>query len=42
MATTSDEKLWANSGDMHLMEPPDIVGSGPEQIDTLRKRNVIR
>src|SRR5579862_9820390 len=32
MATTADDKLWANSGDSHLVEPPDLFDSLPEDI----------
>ena len=29
---SAGEKIWANSGDSHLMEPPDLFKSLPEDI----------
>ena len=31
MSDPGEKKLWANSGDSHLMEPPDLFASLPER-----------
>jgi predicted TIM-barrel fold metal-dependent hydrolase len=36
----SGEKLWANSGDSHLTEPPDLFDGLPEDIKDLMPRSV--
>src|ERR1700722_2881806 len=32
MTAVAEEKLWANSGDSHLVEPPDLFDSLPEDL----------
>src|ERR1700727_621050 len=32
MSDLGEKKLWANSGDSHLMEPPDLFASLPDDI----------
>ena len=32
MGDLGEKKLWANSGDSHLMEPPDLFDSLPEDV----------
>jgi predicted TIM-barrel fold metal-dependent hydrolase len=36
----SDEKMWANSGDSHLVEPPDLFQSLPDDIKERMPRSV--
>jgi predicted TIM-barrel fold metal-dependent hydrolase len=36
----SDEKIWANSGDSHLVEPPDLFDSLPQDLRDLMPRSV--
>jgi predicted TIM-barrel fold metal-dependent hydrolase len=38
--TTTSEKLWANSGDSHLVEPPDLFDSLPDDIKERMPRSV--
>ena len=40
MADTFEKKIWANSGDSHLMEPPDLFDSLPEDIRDRMPRSV--
>ena len=40
MASTMEKKLWANSGDSHLMEPPDLFDSLPEDVRERMPRSV--
>ena len=40
MGDLVDKKLWANSGDSHLMEPPDLFASLPEDIRERLPRSV--
>jgi predicted TIM-barrel fold metal-dependent hydrolase len=36
----SDDKIWANSGDSHLNEPPDLFDSLPEDLRDLMPKSV--
>lgn len=40
MTYTAERKLWANSGDSHLMEPPNLFDSLPEDIKDRMPRSV--
>jgi predicted TIM-barrel fold metal-dependent hydrolase len=40
MSATGEEKLWANSGDSHLIEPPDLFDSLPEDVRERMPRSV--
>ena len=40
MADKSEEKLWANSGDSHLVEPPDLFDSLPDDVRERMPRSV--
>ena len=40
MSDLGEKKLWANSGDSHLMEPPDLFASLPEDIKERLPRSV--
>ena len=40
MATTTEIKLWANSGDSHITEPPDLFASLPDDIKERMPRSV--
>ncbi len=40
MADLEEKKLWANSGDSHLMEPPDLFVSLPDDIKERLPRSV--
>src|SRR5271157_1203648 len=40
MGDLTDTKLWANSGDSHLMEPPDLFASLPDDIRERLPRSV--
>ena len=40
MGDLAEKKLWANSGDSHLMEPPDLFASLPDDIRERLPRSV--
>ena len=40
MGDLGEKKLWANSGDSHLMEPPDLFDSLPEDVRERLPRSV--
>ena len=40
MSDLGEKKLWANSGDSHLMEPPDLFASLPDDIRERLPRSV--
>lgn len=40
MSDLMEKKLWANSGDSHLMEPPDLFASLPEDVRDRLPRSV--
>ena len=40
MGDLTEKKLWANSGDSHLMEPPDLFASLPDDIRERLPRSV--
>ncbi len=40
MGTMSEHKLWANSGDSHLLEPPNLFDSLPEDVRERMPRSV--
>ena len=40
MSDLAERKLWANSGDSHLMEPPDLFASLPDDIKDRLPRSV--
>jgi predicted TIM-barrel fold metal-dependent hydrolase len=40
MSDLGEKKLWANSGDSHLMEPPDLFASLPDDIKERLPRSV--
>src|SRR6202042_506719 len=40
MSDLMEKKVWANSGDSHLMEPPDLFASLPEDIRERLPRSV--
>ena len=40
MSELGEKKLWANSGDSHLMEPPDLFASLPDDIKERLPRSV--
>ena len=40
MGDLGETKLWANSGDSHLMEPPDLFASLPDDIKERLPRSV--
>ena len=40
MSGIVQEKIWANSGDSHLMEPPDLFASLPEDVRDRLPRSV--
>ena len=40
MTGTTEEMLWANSGDSHLLEPPDLFDSLPDDVRERMPRSV--
>ncbi|MFI5041213.1 MAG: amidohydrolase, partial [Acidimicrobiales bacterium] len=40
MTGTTEDKLWANSGDSHLIEPPDLFESLPADVKERMPRSV--
>jgi len=40
VAAVHGDKIWANSGDSHVMEPPDLFDSLPDDIKELMPRSV--